>query len=65
VRPVGAAEALRALAPSTVLQHGHHGAAGLEMAAELVRRVPAYALDLGDDIAAVAPAIRDLLAAGR
>jgi hypothetical protein len=29
----------------------------------LVRRVPAYALDLGSDIAAVAPAIRALLEA--
>jgi hypothetical protein len=63
LRPVAAADALRALAPSTILQHAHESAGGMAVMSALVRRVPAYALDLGSDIAAVAPAIRTLLEA--
>jgi hypothetical protein len=56
---------LRALAPSTILQHADESAAGMAVMAALVRRVPAYHLELGSDIAAVAPAVRDLLGAVR
>jgi hypothetical protein len=63
LRPANAAEALRALAPSTILQHADESATGMAVMATLVRQVPAYHLELGSDIAAVAPAIRDLLEA--
>lgn len=61
LRPVTAAEALRALAPSTILQHSYESATGMAVMAALVREVPAYRLDLGSDISAVAPAVRELL----
>lgn len=64
VRPAGAAHALRALAPSTILQHADESAAALALMSRLVRQVPAYVLELGSDIAAVAPAVRRLLEAG-
>lgn len=63
LRPASAADALRALAPSTILQHADESATGMAVMAALVRQVPAYRLELGSDIAAVAPAIRDLLEA--
>jgi hypothetical protein len=65
LRPVGPAEALRALAPSTILQHPHESAGGLAVMSALVRQVPAFVLDLGSDIGAVAPTIRTLLEAQR
>jgi hypothetical protein len=43
-----AAEALRALAPSTILQHSHKSAGGFAVMAALVRRVPSFTLHLGD-----------------
>jgi hypothetical protein len=61
VQRVGAARALRALAPSTILQHARESAGGLALMAALVRRVPCYALELGSDIAAVPAAIRSVL----
>jgi hypothetical protein len=63
LRPATAAEALRAMAPSTILQHADESATGMAVMAALVRRVPAYHLELGSEIAAVAPAIRNLLEA--
>ena len=63
LRPVTAATALRALAPSTIVQQAHESATGMAVMAALVRRVPAYRLELGSDIAAVPVAIRDLLEA--
>ncbi|MDX6512139.1 MAG: hypothetical protein QOE36_1643, partial [Gaiellaceae bacterium] len=36
--------------PSTVLQHFGHGPAGISTVAELMRRVPVYAIDLGRDL---------------
>ena len=65
LRPVGAAQALRALAPSTILQHADESAGGMAVISALVRRVPAYVLDLGSDITAVAPAISALLERSR
>jgi hypothetical protein len=61
LRRAGAAEALRALAPSTILQHPDESASGMAVMSRLIRRVPAYVLELGSDIAAVAPAVRTLL----
>jgi hypothetical protein len=61
LRPAGAADALRALAPSTILQHADESARGMAVMSALARHVPAYVLDLGSDVAAVAPAIRGLL----
>jgi hypothetical protein len=61
LRRVGAAEALRALAPSTILQHPDESAGGLAVSSALVRSVPAFVLELGADISEVAPAIRALL----
>ncbi|HEY3727610.1 MAG TPA: hypothetical protein VGL51_10580 [Solirubrobacteraceae bacterium] len=61
LRPASAAQAFRALAPSTVLQHADESATGLALMSRLVRQIPAYTLELGSDIAAVGPAIRHLL----
>ena len=61
VRPTRPLEALRALAPSTILQHANESAGAMAVMSALVRQVPAYVLELGSDIAAVAPAIRTLL----
>jgi hypothetical protein len=63
LRPAAPAEALRALAPSTVLQHSYESATGMSVMAALVREVPAYRLALGSEISAVGPAIRELLEA--
>lgn len=63
IRPATAAQALLALAPSTILQQADESAMGLALMSRLVRQVPAYVLDLGSDIAAVAPAIGHLLEA--
>jgi hypothetical protein len=53
--PATAAEALRDLAPSTILFLPHAGATGTFAAlGRLVRRLPAYRLPLGPDLAEVA-----------
>jgi hypothetical protein len=62
VRPVSAAEGLRAVAPSTIVQSGFGGGSSLTVLADLVRRVPSYALDLSPDPAANAAAIDRLVA---
>jgi hypothetical protein len=57
--------ALRALAPSTLLQLDRHGAArSLQAMARLLEQVPTYALELGPDPRAVPPCLADLLRAG-
>jgi hypothetical protein len=58
-------DALRALAPSTILQHPGDGAVGMAVSSALVQRIPAYVLELGSDIEAVAPAICELLDGAR
>jgi hypothetical protein len=63
IRPATRAEAMHALAPSTILQHPDESATGMAVMTALLRRVPAYHLELGSDVAAVAPAIRGLLEA--
>jgi hypothetical protein len=62
LRPISAAEALRALAPSTIVQAGFGGGASLATLADLVRRVPSYALGLSPEPTANAAAV-DRLAA--
>ncbi|HWA53603.1 MAG TPA: hypothetical protein VG816_05460, partial [Solirubrobacterales bacterium] len=62
VRPISAAEGLRAVAPSTIVQSGFGGGGSLATLADLVRRVPSYALDLTPDPAANAGAVGRLVA---
>jgi hypothetical protein len=49
IRPATGGEALRALAPSTAFQMPFNRAGVLGSLAALARRVPAFALDVGDD----------------
>lgn len=57
------AEALRALAPSTLLQMAPApGSPGLARMAQLVRRIPSYHLDLGSDIDDIPACIDRMLA---
>ena len=62
IRRISAAEGLRAVAPSTIVQSGFGGAESLTALAGLVRRVPSYALDLSPDPAANAAAVDRLVA---
>lgn len=59
--PIRPAEALRALAPSTLLQMPGRRAGGLARLAAIVHRLPARELRLGSDPAAGAVAIREFL----
>jgi hypothetical protein len=61
VAPVPPGEALRALAPSTLLQLHPARAEALAGMARLLQRVPAYALDVGGPIELIPPAIEALL----
>jgi len=61
VEPIAAVDALRALAPSTLLQLPGGRAGGLGRLAGLVRRVPAWRLGIGDDPASAVPVLADLL----
>jgi hypothetical protein len=61
VRAVSAAQGLRAVAPSTIVQSGFGGGNSLAALADLVRRVPSYALELGPEPAANAAAIDRLV----
>ena len=62
VRRISSAEGLRAVAPSTIVQSGFAGGPALAALAQLVRRVPAYALELSPDPAANAAAVECLVA---
>jgi hypothetical protein len=62
VRPISAAEGLRAVAPSTIVQAGFGGGDSLATLADLVRRVPTFALELSPDPAANAAAVDRLVA---
>lgn len=53
LRRIGGGEALRALAPTTLLQLPGGGAVAFAEVAELVRRLPCWSLELGDDRAAI------------
>jgi hypothetical protein len=59
--PCSAARALRALAPTTINQLPSVGGSALAPLGELVRRVPAYSLELGGSPAAAAGALVALL----
>ena len=58
---ISAGEGLRALAPSTIIQSGFHGAAALAALGELVRTVPSYRLSLSPDPTANAQAVDGLV----
>jgi hypothetical protein len=62
LRRVSAGAAMLALAPSTVLQQPFGEGEVLGMLAEVVRATPCFALDVGDDVGALAPLVRDALA---
>jgi hypothetical protein len=62
--PLRPADALRALAPSTLLQMPGNRAGGLERLAAIVRHLPAWELALGSDPATAAATIRALLDGG-
>jgi hypothetical protein len=59
--PVSAAEGLRAVAPSTIVQAGFGGGGSLATLADLVRRAPSFALELNPDPAANAAAVNRLV----
>ena len=59
--PIAAGEALRALAPSTIFQMAGAGAPTFASLAALVKAVPAFRLDLGPDLSAVAACVASLL----
>jgi hypothetical protein len=61
VQPISAAEGLRAVAPSTIVQSGFGGASSFAALADLVRRVPSFGLDLSPDPAANAAAVDRLV----
>lgn len=61
LRAISAAEGLRAVAPSTIVQSGFGGEKVLAALAQLVRRVPSYTLELSPDPAANAAAIDQLV----
>jgi hypothetical protein len=60
--PTTSAAALGALAPSTVFQLHTAGREAFSFMAALVRRVPAFVLELGDDASAIPVVLDDLLA---
>jgi hypothetical protein len=60
-RSISAAQGLRAMAPSTIVQSGFQGASSLAALADLVRRVPSYELALSSDPAANAAAVDRLV----
>jgi len=62
VRSISAAEGLRAVAPSTLIQAGLRSAAWLAALGDLARAVPSFALDLSPDPAANAAAVEGLVA---
>ena len=61
LRPVSSGAAMLALAPSTVLQHPFGDGSVLTVLGDVVRQVPCYALDVGDDMAELAAAVKEAL----
>jgi hypothetical protein len=59
--PVGPAEALKALAPSTLFLLAGAGRSSLRIMAGIVNRVPCYRLDLGTDLSQVPRIITSLI----
>jgi hypothetical protein len=64
LREASAADALRALAPTTIVLHPGAGQATLASLARVTQAVPCYFLDLGGDLDTIAPAIAPLLERG-
>lgn len=62
LRRIRPAEALAALAPSTILQLPIPDPTVFAAIAEVVRRVPSFRLDLGSDLSSIAPAVREAMA---
>jgi hypothetical protein len=62
LRRISAGEGLRAVSPSTIVQAGFGSGGSLATLADLVRRVPSYALELSPDPAANAAAVDRLVA---
>jgi hypothetical protein len=60
-REASPADALRALAPSTVLQMHSRGQDSLARIRRLVERVPSFVLELGSDIPSITHTIRELI----
>ena len=60
-RPASAAEALRAIAPSTLFQLAGTSPSTFQFFARLAKQLPAFHLDLGTDAENVGARIRDLL----
>jgi hypothetical protein len=65
VRGVSASAAVRAVAPSTLLQHRGRDAEAMAMIAALARSVPSYTIEVGEDLEAAAGAVEELLHGGR
>lgn len=61
LRRISAGDALRAVAPSTIVQAGFGGDGSLATLADLVRRVPGYSLELSPEPAANAAAVDRLV----
>ncbi len=61
MQPLSRAQALLALAPSTIFQLPNAGRETFDWLSALVRRVPSYTLDLGSKRNAVLPFIEDFL----
>jgi hypothetical protein len=62
VKPASKMEALRALAPSTILQLPGADHRSMQMMSDLVRKVPCYRLELSPDVSATPGVISELLA---
>lgn len=62
LRRISAGDALRAVAPSTIVQAGFGGDGSLATLADLVRRVPGYSLELSPEPTANAAAVDRLVA---
>jgi hypothetical protein len=60
LRRITAGEAVRALAPSTVIQPPTQGRDALLAIAKLAKRVPCYSLEVGSDLDAATAAVREL-----
>jgi hypothetical protein len=61
LRQVSAGAAMLALAPSTVLQQPFGGGEVVAALADVVREVPCFALDVGDDVAELAALVQETL----
>ncbi len=61
IRKASPAVSLAALAPSTIFAHPRGGEAEFRFLARLVKRLPAYVIECGTDLAQIPKAITDLL----